>query len=71
MITNILMDPYERQWGDVNRKLAEHKGWVLLPIIDFMTQHVMTFKEFPPRQEAMSGDFAKLIEKFKAHAAED
>ena len=71
MITNILMDPYERQWGDVNRKLAEHKGWVLLPIIDFMTQHVMTFREFPPRQEAMSGDFSKLIEKFKEHAAQD
>ncbi|WIA56160.1 arylsulfatase [Sphingobium sp. WTD-1] len=70
-VTNILMDPYERQWGDVNRRMAEHKGWVLLPIVDFMTKHVMTFKDFPPRQEAMSADFSKLIEKFKAHAAED
>jgi arylsulfatase len=31
----------------------------------------MTFQEFPPRQEAMSGDFSKLIEKFKEHAAQD
>jgi hypothetical protein len=38
---------------------------------DFLTQHVKTFIEIPPRQEAMSADFAKLIEKFKEHATQD
>ena len=30
-ITNLLMDPFERQWGDLNRQYAEHKAWVLTP----------------------------------------
>ena len=29
-ITNLLMDPFERQWGDLNRQYAEHKAWVLI-----------------------------------------
>ena len=38
MITNILMDPFERQWGDLNRQYAEHKGWVLTPILGVTTK---------------------------------
>ena len=33
MISNMVMDPFERQWGDLNRQYAEHKGWVLTPIL--------------------------------------
>lgn len=62
VITNLLMDPFERQWGDVNRQYAEHKGWVLTPILGVATQHLATFKEFPIRQLALSADVGKTIE---------
>ena len=62
MITNLLMDPFERQWGDVNRQYAEHKGWVLTPILGVTTQHLATFKEFPIRQLGLSADVGKTIE---------
>jgi arylsulfatase A-like enzyme len=50
VITNLLMDPFERQWGDVNRQYAEHNGWVLTPILGVAIQHLESFKEFPVRQ---------------------
>jgi arylsulfatase len=61
-ITNILMDPFERQWGDVNRQYAEHKGWALTPILGVMEQHLATFKEFPVRQVGLSAQMGKTIE---------
>ena len=62
LITNLLMDPFERQTGDVNRQYAEHKTWVLTPIIGIAIQHLATFKEFPIRQLGMSADVGKTIE---------
>ena len=61
-ITNLRMDPFERQWGDVNRQYAEHKTWVLTPIVGIVGQHLQTFKEYPVRQLGMSADFGKTIE---------
>lgn len=61
-ITNLLMDPFERQWGDVNRQLAEHKTWVLTPMIGVVEKHLGTFKEFPVRQVGLSAEFGKTIE---------
>lgn len=61
-ITNLLMDPFERQWGDLNRQYAEHKTWVLTPILGVMTGHLATFKEFPIRQVGLSADVGKTIE---------
>ncbi len=61
-ITNILMDPFERQWGDLNRQYAEHKTWVLTPILGVLEQHLATFKEFPVRQVGLSADVGKTIE---------
>ncbi len=61
-ITNILMDPFERQWGDVNRQYAEHKTWVLTPILGVLQQHLATFKEFPVRQIGLSAEMGKTIE---------
>jgi arylsulfatase A-like enzyme len=61
-ITNLRMDPFERQFGDVNRQLNEHKTWALTPLIDIVKQHLATFKEFPIRQLGLSADVGKTIE---------
>ena len=62
LITNLLMDPFERQTGDVNRQYAEHKTWVLTPIVGIVSQHLTTFKAFPIRQVGLSADVGKTIE---------
>jgi arylsulfatase A-like enzyme len=63
LLINLLMDPYERRTDDdLTRQLAEHKTWVFRPILDLMEKHLTSFKEFPPRQKPMSGDFTKMIE---------
>jgi arylsulfatase len=56
------MDPFERQWGDLNRQYAEHKAWVLTPIVGIVGQHLATFKEFPVRQVGLSAQMGKTIE---------
>jgi arylsulfatase len=61
-VTNLLMDPFERQWGDPNRQYAEHKAWVLTPIVGVVEQHLMTFREFPVRQVGLSAQVGKTIE---------
>jgi len=61
-ITNLLMDPFERQWGDLNRQYAEHKGWVLTPMLGVIEQHLSTFREFPVRQVGLSAQVGKTIE---------
>jgi arylsulfatase len=62
MITNLLMDPFERQDGDVGRQYAEHKTWVLTPIIGIVEKHLATFQEFPIRQIGLSAQMGKTIE---------
>jgi arylsulfatase len=63
LLINLLMDPFERRTDDdLTRQLAEHKTWVFRPILDIMEKHLASFKEFPPRQTPMSGDFTKMIE---------
>jgi arylsulfatase len=56
------LDPFERQWGDVNRQYAEHKTWVLTPILGIAGRHLATFKEFPVRQVGLSADFGMTLE---------
>ncbi len=62
VITNLLMDPFERQWGDLNRQYAEHKGWILTPVLGLVEHHLGTFKEFPVRQVGLSAQMGKTIE---------
>lgn len=62
LITNLLMDPFERQTGDVNRQYAEHKVWVLTPMLGIAEQHLATFKEFPVRQIGLSAEVGKTLE---------
>lgn len=61
-ITNLLMDPYERQWGDVNRQLAERKTWILTPMVGIVDRHLATFREFPVRQIGLSANFGKTLD---------
>ncbi len=62
MITNLRMDPFERQTGNVNRQYAEHKTWVLTPIVGIVEKHLMTFRDFPVRQLGLSAQMVKTIE---------
>lgn len=61
-ITNLLMDPYERQWGNVNRQLAERKTWILTPMVGIVDRHLATFREYPVRQMGLSANFGKTLE---------
>ena len=62
MITNLRMDPFERQTGDVNRQYAERKTWVLTPIVGIAEKHLTTFRDFPVRQLGLSAQMAKTLE---------
>lgn len=62
LVTNLLMDPFEEHLGDVNRQLAEHKTWTLLPIFDVVQQHLATFREFPVRQSSLSADVGTFLQ---------
>jgi arylsulfatase len=66
LITNLLMDPFERQDGDVGRQYAEHKTWILTPIIGIVEEHLASFQEFPVRQVGLSAQMAKTIEAVQA-----
>ena len=62
LITNLLMDPFERQLGDVNRQYNERKAWVLTPVLGLVMKHLETFRDFPIRQVGLSADVGKTIE---------
>jgi arylsulfatase len=62
LITNLLMDPFERQTGDVGRQYMEHKTWILTPIVGIVQKHLATFQEFPVRQIGLSAQMGKTIE---------
>jgi hypothetical protein len=61
-ITNLRMDPFERQFGDLNRQLNEHKTWALTPIIGVVQAHLQSFVDYPVRQQGLSGNVGKTIE---------
>jgi arylsulfatase A-like enzyme len=61
-ITNLLTDPFERQQGDLNRQMNEHKAWGLTPLLGIVQQHLASFKEFPVRQVGLSANVGKTIE---------
>ncbi len=41
---------------------AEHKTWVLTPIVGIAERHLMTFRDFPVRQLGLSAQMGKTIE---------
>ncbi|MEY8828249.1 arylsulfatase [Sedimentitalea sp. XS_ASV28] len=63
---NLRKDPYEYYDGDIGFQQMMRKSWVMQPIIALLTEHVATFAEFPPRQEAASLNINEAIEKAKS-----
>jgi arylsulfatase len=56
------MDPFERQTGDLNRQMNEHKAWGLTPLLGILQQHLASFQAFPIRQVGLSANVGKTIE---------
>ncbi len=60
-------DPYERadhEAGDYNRWRVDH-AFVLLPAVAFVSQHLETYKEFPPRQKPGSFNLDQVLQKLQ------
>lgn len=47
---NLRMDPYEQRGGRESNKLALRKAWIGGQIQDLLTEHVLSLREFVPRQ---------------------
>jgi arylsulfatase len=47
---NLRMDPFEQRDGHRSNSLAMSKAWIGGEIIDLLTAHAMTLREYPPRQ---------------------
>ena len=60
-ITNLLTDPFERQTGDLNRQMNEHKAWGLTPVLGVIQQHLASFQQFPVRQVGLRPMSARLL----------
>ena len=62
-----MMDPFERQLGDLDRQYAEHKAWVLTPLLGVVQKHLESFRDFPVRQLGLSANVGKTIEGIQSH----
>ncbi len=63
---NLRKDPYEHYDGVTGFHQIMRKSWVMQPAIALLTDHIKTFVEFPPRQEAASLNINEAIEKAKS-----
>ena len=59
---NLRKDPFERYDDITGFHLIMEKSWVMQPAIGILNEHLMTFKDYPPRQAAASLDINKAIE---------
>jgi arylsulfatase len=62
---NLRKDPLEHYDGDTGFRQIMRKSWVMQPAIAKLTEHVATFKKYPPRQEAASLNINEAISKAK------
>src|SRR5262245_54752241 len=59
-VFNLLMDPMEKmdpespEWGYVGRKFFASKLWAPAAASPFLTAHLKSFVDYPPRQKADS-----------------
>ncbi len=60
---NLRKDPFEHYDDITGFHLIMRKSWVMQPAIGLLTEHLQTFAEFPPRQEAASLDINQAIDK--------
>ncbi len=63
MLFNLRKDPFESYDDITGFHFVMHKSWVMQPAIGILNEHLVTFKDFPPRQEAASLDINKAIDK--------
>jgi len=64
---NLRSDPFERaqhEAGDYVRWFVEH-AFVLLPAQSIVAKHLMSFREFPPRQRPGSFSIEHVMEKLR------
>jgi arylsulfatase len=67
-IFNLLMDPMEKmdpespEWGYIGRKFFATKMWAPTAAQSFIREHLMSLKEFPPRQGADTPSLHKALE---------
>ncbi len=59
---NLRKDPFEHYDDITGFHLIMEKSWVMQPAIGLLNDHLSTFKEYPPRQEAASLDINKAID---------
>ena len=62
LITNLRMDPFERQMGDVVAPVRRAQDLGADPDVGIVEKHLATFQEFPIRQVGLSADVGKTIE---------
>ena len=60
---NLRKDPFEKYDNDAMFHMAMYKSWVMQPAIGLLTEHLMTFQDYPPRQPAASLNINEAIEK--------
>jgi arylsulfatase len=59
-VFNLLMDPMEKmdpessEWGYIGRKFFASKLWAPAAASPFLTAHLKSFVDYPPRQKADS-----------------
>jgi len=64
-------DPFER----ADHEASPYDMWrfdrayLILPAVDYVAQHLATYQEFPPRQEAGSFNLNKVLETLQANSA--
>lgn len=60
---NLRKDPYEHYDDITGFHLIMKKSWTFQPAIGILTEHLQSFQEFPPRQEAASLNINEAVEK--------
>ena len=57
-------DPFERADHEAEgyNLWRFNRAYLILPAVDYVAQHLATYKEFPPRQEAGSFNLTKVLE---------
>lgn len=60
---NLRKDPYEKYDDITGFHLIMEKSWTFQPAIGILRDHLATFQEFPPRQEAASLNINEAVNK--------
>ena len=63
-LIDMLGDPFERadHEAEMYNIWRFERVFLILPAVDFVAQHLATYKAFPPRQEAASFNLEKVLE---------